>query len=84
MNESIGTIIMRLRKEHGMTQDQLSHIWDRFYQADAARNSQDGSLGLGLSMAQEIVRLHRGKISAESEQDEGSTFTVILPLASRE
>ena len=68
----------------GMNQDQLARIWDRFYQADAARNSRDGSLGLGLSMAQEIVRLHRGKISAESQPDQGSTFTVILPLSSKE
>ncbi len=65
----------------GMTQEQLAHIWDRFYQANTARTNLDGSLGLGLSMVKEIIRLHHGEINAESEYGKGSTFSVILPIS---
>ena len=67
----------------GMTQEQLAHIWDRFYQANTARTNRDGSLGLGLSMVKEIVRLHQGKITAESECGKGSAFSVLLPILVR-
>ncbi|MBR4331753.1 MAG: HAMP domain-containing histidine kinase [Clostridia bacterium] len=67
----------------GMTQEQLAHIWDRFYQANTARTNRDGSLGLGLSMVKEIVRLHRGQITAESEYGKGSTFSVLLPILTK-
>ena len=66
----------------GMTAGQLARIWDRFYQANTARTNLDGSLGLGLSMVREIVRLHDGEITAESEPGKGSTFYVLLPVRS--
>ncbi len=67
----------------GMTKEQLAHIWDRFYQANTARTNRDGSLGLGLSMVKEIVRLHHGHITAESEYGKGSTFSVLLPILTK-
>ena len=67
----------------GMTKDQLARIWDRFYQADSARANRDGGMGLGLSMVREIVKLHEGQITAESEPDKGSVFTVLLPILSK-
>ncbi len=62
----------------GMEQHEMDRIFHRFYQADAARCSQEQSLGLGLSMAAEIARLHHARISVESEKGKGSEFLVIF------
>lgn len=58
--------------------DQLSSIFDKFNRLDDARKSDTGGAGLGLSIAAEIVRLHGGGISAQSEHDT-TTFNVSLP-----
>ncbi len=62
----------------GIAQEQLAHIWQRFYQADASRSKQ-GS-GLGLAMVQEIAQLHHGCMKVESMQGKGSCFTFCIPL----
>ncbi|MEZ0394884.1 MAG: HAMP domain-containing sensor histidine kinase [Anaerolineales bacterium] len=66
----------------GMTPEVQAHIFERFYQADASRagGSRHGA-GLGLAIAQEILRAHGGRISVRSTPGEGSTFTVFLPLS---
>ena len=61
----------------GIPGDQLSHVFERFFRADAARSS--GGSGLGLSICRGIVESHDGTIRASSEPDRGSSFTVILP-----
>ncbi len=58
------------------------HIFDRFYQADSSRS--DGGLGLGLSLADSIVRAHGAKIEVESKENAGSKFRVIFHAASRQ
>ncbi len=63
----------------GIEKDRLEKIWQRFYQADDARGTGSG-LGLGLSMVQQIVRLHGGELSVESTAGAGSLFTVCLNL----
>lgn len=63
-----------------MTQEQLKQIFKRFYRADQARE-RTGSYGLGLSIAESIVRAHRGKIWAESK-DGMNTFYIQLPTRS--
>lgn len=65
----------------GIAPEKLPMIWNRFYQADKARSNRDGSLGLGLSMAREIARIHNGQLTAESVPDEGSSFIFSMPLA---
>jgi len=63
----------------GITDEELPHIFERFYRGDRSR-SQTG-IGLGLSLARAIARAHGGDITATSAPGEGSTFTVTLPLA---
>jgi signal transduction histidine kinase len=68
----------------GIGEHDLPRIFDRLYQADSRAGSlSTRGLGLGLSIAQEIVALHGGKIVAESEPGTGSTFLVHLPLEHR-
>jgi signal transduction histidine kinase len=71
----------------GIPAEDLSHLFDRFYQVDKSRtrNTSDeaGSpigVGLGLSIAQWIAQAHGGEISVQSEPGEGSTFEVGLPM----
>lgn len=59
-------------------EEKLEKIFDKFYRADASRNTQTGGAGLGLAIAKEIVGLHGGSIRAESENGRTS-FIVILP-----
>lgn len=61
--------------------EDLPHLFDRFYRADKARTSGKGGYGLGLAIGREIAREHEGDITVSSSSAEGTTFTVILPLA---
>lgn len=60
--------------------ESLAHLFERFYRVDKARTRESGGYGLGLSIAQSIVKHHHGKISAQSSAEAGTTFSVILPL----
>ncbi len=62
----------------GMSPEQLDRIFDKFYRADAS-NTAIGGLGLGMSIARQIVQTHGGNIQVESTEGEGTTVTVHLP-----
>ena len=64
----------------GMTADERSHIFDRFYRAHGASAVAPGT-GLGLSIVKSLVELHEGKIEVESQPGEGTTFRVLIPAA---
>lgn len=66
----------------GIPQENLRHLFERFYRVGADRSSQTGGTGLGLAIAHEIARLHRGDIEVQSESGRGVTVTVHLPIRS--
>jgi two-component system heavy metal sensor histidine kinase CusS len=63
----------------GIPTEALPKIFDRFYRVDEARSQDEGSSGLGLSIAKWVVEAHRATISVDSAPGEGSTFTVSMP-----
>jgi len=65
----------------GIPEDQLEHIFERFWQGDASDSRAKGGTGLGLAITRLIVEQHHGRIWAESEVGHGSTFIVELPLS---
>jgi signal transduction histidine kinase len=75
-----GNLIWRVRDNGvGIPKEDQEHIFDRFYRVDKARSRETGGTGLGLSIVRQMVTLHGGQISVESEPGRGSCFTVTLP-----
>lgn len=64
----------------GLAKEQLPHIFDRFYQADGSSTRAGEGSGIGLAMVKELVQLMGGKIKANSQLGEGTTFTLTLPV----
>ena len=62
----------------GIPEESISHIFDRFYQADSSRKSEGN--GLGLSLVKQILNLVHGTIRAENLPEKGTRFTVELPV----
>jgi two-component system phosphate regulon sensor histidine kinase PhoR len=65
----------------GIPTRDLDRVFERFYRVDAARSRRTGGTGLGLAIAKHVVESHGGTISARSQLDVGSTFTIRLPVA---
>lgn len=68
----------------GISEEVLPRIFDRFYHLDKVGEDLYGGLGLGLSITQQVIEQHQGKIEVESEIGKGSTFTVYLCEATQE
>ena len=65
----------------GLSEEQASHVFERFYRADSSRARASGGVGLGLSIVAAVAHAHGGAVSAQSTPGEGATFSIELPLA---
>ena len=66
----------------GLSREELRHLFERFWQADASSTRRHGGLGLGLAIVRHLVELHGGQVTAASEgQGHGAVFTVTIPAA---
>jgi heavy metal sensor kinase len=62
----------------GISGEDLDKVFDRFYRADKSRSKQGGGIGLGLSICEEIVKLHGGRIEIKSQIGTGTTVSIYL------
>ena len=68
----------------GIPEQDLERIFERHFRSDNARHSHDDGSGLGLPLAKSIIKAHGGRIHVDSTENTGSTFTVTLPLNSKD
>lgn len=90
-----GTVTLELNKHNryaivnvkdtgiGIPEDQLAHVFDRFWRADKARSRREGGTGLGLAIARAIAHSHNGKIIVTSKINVGSCFQVKIPVLNK-
>ena len=64
----------------GIPKEDQDHIFERFYRVDKSHSREIGGTGLGLAITRNAVIMHRGSIKVYSEPEEGTTFTVRIPL----
>ncbi len=65
----------------GIEEHEVGKVFEKFFRSQDPRVQEQTGTGLGLALAHEVVRLHGGRITVESEINKGSTFSVLLPLA---
>lgn len=65
----------------GIPEEYQDQIFERFYRVDKARSRGTGGTGLGLSITKNVILMHHGEIRLYSKEDEGTTFTVRIPLS---
>jgi len=65
----------------GIAAEYLSRLGERFYRVDKARSREGGGTGLGLSIAQRIAAIHNGRLTLASVPNQGTTATLLFPLA---
>ena len=91
-NQVDGTVTVSLNADHqyffvkvqdtgiGIPEEDQDRVFERFFRVDKARARETGGSGLGLAITKEIVKKHHGSIGVQSKEDEGTTFTVRIPL----
>lgn len=65
----------------GIPADQLPHIFDRFYQVDDSSTRKGEGTGIGLALTRELVKMLGGNIDVKSQEEEGTEFTILLPIS---
>ncbi|HEX7170137.1 MAG TPA: ATP-binding protein [Rubrobacter sp.] len=82
IEEDTSSLTVRIKDTGvGIPEEDLNQLFERFYRVDKDRSRASGGSGLGLAISKQIVELHGGSISVESEVGVGSVFEVILPKA---
>jgi signal transduction histidine kinase len=91
-NNTDGTVTASLNSDHqyfylkvtdtgiGISEEDQTRVFERFFRVDKARARETGGTGLGLAITKEIVSKHHGSIKIHSKEGEGTTFTVRIPL----
>jgi len=64
----------------GIPEDEVNHIFERFYRVDKTRDRETGGTGLGLSITHSTIMMHKGSIKVTSKEEEGTTILVRIPL----
>ena len=65
----------------GIPEEDQEHIFERFYRVDKSHSREIGGTGLGLAITRSAILMHRGAVKVYSKVDEGTTFTIRIPLA---
>jgi len=65
----------------GIPEEDIPHLFERFYRVEKARSSETGGTGLGLSISNEIITAHGGIIKVDSRLDNGTTVYIYLPTS---
>ena len=79
--KKIGCVLLTISDTgKGIPQDQLPHIFNRFYQVDGSNTRHHEGTGIGLALTKELVDLHHGMIQVTSEENVGATFQINLPI----
>jgi len=68
----------------GIPEDSIDDVFERFYRVDKSHSREIGGTGLGLAITRNSILMHRGAIKVHSKEDEGTTFSVRIPLAYEE
>lgn len=68
----------------GISEKNLPHVFDRFWQADGSSKRKYQGVGIGLALVKELVEIHGGQVSVVSQEGKGTTFTVTLPYQAAE
>ena len=64
----------------GISAEELPKVFEKFFRSDDPRVQAETGTGLGLSLAREVIRMHGGEITVESQVDQGTTFTATIPI----
>lgn len=65
----------------GISEEDLSHVWERLYRTDPARTRIQGGSGLGLAIVKKVVDLHVGQTSMINRQGQGTVVEISIPIA---
>ena len=74
-----GKIFFRVSDNgHGIPEKDLDRVTEGFYMADQSRSRQNGGAGLGLALCESIARIHKGKLTVESREGDGTVVSAVF------
>src|SRR5271169_3241037 len=64
----------------GISEKNLPHVFDRFWQADGSSKRKYQGVGIGLALVKELAEIQKGSVAVQSQEGKGTTFTIRLPF----